>query len=154
MRTRVEIAERQRLNVRKQVAAHVFKHELADARDFHSTVAQTEFVNDDEHRQQCHQLAKQRKVFRRNDTVDHDFRQIRFHDVDAAHCRHDDEDPDHAGHVRFQVDADAREVTHIDLLFKVFIVTEGVALCHDVILPASYASNPCERPASTPNCLL
>ena len=54
MRTRVEIAERQRLNVRKQVAAHVFKHELADARDFHSTVAQTEFVNDDEHRQQCH----------------------------------------------------------------------------------------------------
>ncbi|MEI2659339.1 MAG: hypothetical protein V9G11_04655 [Bifidobacterium adolescentis] len=50
----------------KQVAAHVFKHELADARDFHGTVAQTEFVNHDEHRQQCRQLAKQREVFRRN----------------------------------------------------------------------------------------
>ena len=39
VRSRVEVAERQGLDMREQVAAHVFEHKLADARDLHGTVA-------------------------------------------------------------------------------------------------------------------
>ena len=117
--------------MREDVAAHVFEHELADARDLHGTVAQSQFEDHDQHRKQGGQLAKQREVFRRDRTVDHDFRQVRHHHRDAAHHHHDREDADHACHVRLEIDADAEDVMQVDLLLKFLILAERIAFCHD-----------------------
>ena len=131
VRARIEIAERQRLDMREDVATHVFEHELADACDLHGAVAQSQLEDHDQRREQGGQLAKQREILRRNRTVDHDLRQIRHHDRDTAHHHHNREDADHASLVRLEIDADAEDVMQVDLLLKFLILAERIAFCHD-----------------------
>ena len=45
VRTRIEIAERQRLNMRENIAAHVFQHELTDASNFDGTITQSKLIH-------------------------------------------------------------------------------------------------------------
>ena len=52
VRTRIEIAERQRLNMRENIATHIFQHELTNSSNFNGAIAQSELVHHDKH---CHQ---------------------------------------------------------------------------------------------------
>ena len=52
VRTRIEIAERQRLNMRENIATHIFQHELTNSSNFNGTIAQSKLVHHNKH---CHQ---------------------------------------------------------------------------------------------------
>ena len=49
VRTRIEIAERQRLNMRENIATHIFQHELTNSSNFNGTIAQSKLINHNKH---------------------------------------------------------------------------------------------------------
>jgi len=97
VRSRIEVAERQGLDMREQVATHVFEHKLADARDLHGTVAQAELVDDDQHAHRHDKQAQRPQILMRYHLVDHDFGQIRHRHGDAAHHHDDAQNTDDSG---------------------------------------------------------
>ena len=97
VRSRIEVAERQGLDMREQVATHVFEHKLADARDLHGTVAQAELVDDDQHAHRHDKQAQRPQILMRYHLVDHDFGQIRHRHGDAAHHHDDTQNTDDSG---------------------------------------------------------
>ena len=153
VRTRVEVAERQGLDVGEDVAAHVLEHQLAHARDRHRAIPQAELEYDDRRQEHTAQDQQSGHISGRDDLVDHDLGHVRDGHGDAAHEDHDGQDAEHVGLVGLQIGADAQDVLEVDLLLERLVLAVGIALCHGrILLP--YSSYPCERPDCMPSCFL